>query len=50
MLAFLTSFDLFGRPIEVTYKGDGAFKTRLGTFMTLAFYVLATINFVNLCI
>ena len=50
MLAFLTSFDIFGHSVGVTYKGDGALKTRLGAFMTLAAYVLITINFANLCI
>ena len=50
MLAFLTNLDLFGHPVGVTYRGDGAVKTRLGAFMTLAFYILATFNFVLLCI
>ena len=28
----------------VTYKGDGAVKTRVGAFFTLAFYALALVN------
>jgi hypothetical protein len=45
MLDYLTSFDVFGHQIGVKYKGDVAFKTRLGAFLTLAFYILAFINF-----
>ena len=50
MLAYLTSFDIFGQSVGVTYKGDGALKTRLGAFVTLITYVLITINLVNLCV
>ena len=48
MIAFFTQFDLFGHPIGVTYKGDGALKTRLGAFMTLLFYALCIANLVTL--
>ena len=50
MLAFLTSFDIFGHAVGVTYKGDGTLKTRLGAFMTLATNILILINLVNLIV
>ena len=44
MLSNLKRFDIFGHHVGVTYKGDGAYKTHLGAFVTLGFYVLVLIN------
>ena len=50
MQAYLTSFDLFGHQVRVTYKGDSALKTRLGAFATLFFYVIALVNLKGLIV
>ena len=46
--SFIVSFDRFGKGISVEYKGDDEYKTRLGTLVTIATYVLIAINLVNL--
>ena len=45
---FITSLDIFGHPIEINYRGEGTFKTLLGSFCTVAIIVLMTINTVTL--
>lgn len=45
---FLVSWDIFGHAIGVNYKGDDAYRTRLGAFCTLAMYILMTINLLGL--
>ena len=42
--------DAYGHAIGVHYRGRDAYKTKLGAFVTLATYVLMTINMVNLFI
>ena len=46
--SFIISFDRFGYGIFAQYKGDDEYKTRLGTMVTIATYVLIAINLVNL--
>ena len=36
--------------IGVHYKGSGSYQTKLGALVTLATYVLMTVNMVTLCI
>ena len=50
MLAFLTSLDIFGHSVGVTFKGDGSLKTRFGAFITLSTFALMIVNLVNLCV
>ena len=33
---FLVSFDAFGEPITLNYKGSSTFKTRIGAFFTIS--------------
>ena len=42
--------DMYGHAIGVHYRGRGAYKTRLGALLTLATYVLMTVNMVSLFI
>ena len=42
--------DMYGQAIGVTYRGRDAYKTRFGAFVTLATYILMTINAVSLFI
>ena len=44
----LKGFDIFGHQMGVSYKGEGAVKTRLGGFLTIGTYVLLLINLLNL--
>ena len=44
----LTMFDIYGHPIGVNLNGSEAYKTKLGTLMTLATYVLIIVNTVNI--
>ena len=41
---------MYGHAIGVTYRGQDAYKTRLGALVTLITYVLMTINSVSLFI
>lgn len=41
---------MYGRNVGVTYEGEATFKTRLGSLMTLATYVLGLINLYNLSV
>ena len=34
-LKYLISLDDYGEPINVSYKGDSAYKTKVGAFLTL---------------
>ena len=45
---FLLGLDMYGHAIGVHYRGRDAFKTKLGTVVTLATYVLMTVNMVSL--
>ena len=45
---FFISFDIFGHPVGVHYKGDKTYKSSLGALCTLIAYVIMSINFVNL--
>ena len=45
---FITSLDIFGHPIGINYRGEGTFKTLLGSFCTVVITVLMTINTVTL--
>ena len=45
---FFLNKDIYGYVIGVHYKGLGAFKTRLGAFLTLATYVLMIVNLLTL--
>ena len=40
--------DMYGHVIGVHYKGSGSYQTKLGAFVTLATYVLMTVNMVTL--
>ena len=40
--------DMYGHAIGVTYRGRDAYKTRLGALVTLATYILMTINSASL--
>ena len=37
---FLKRIDIFGHPIGVNYRGDGAFNTVFGSFVTLITAIL----------
>ena len=45
---YLISFDSYGTSIGIHYKGQGSYKTRLGSFCSLVVKVLIYINMVNL--
>lgn len=40
--------DMYGHVIGVHYKGSGSYQTKLGAFVTLATYVLMTVNLITL--
>lgn len=40
--------DMYGHVIGVHYKGSGSYQTKLGALVTLATYVLMTVNMVTL--
>lgn len=44
------NLDIYGRVIGVHYKGNDAYKTKLGALVSVATKVLMTINLVNLVI
>ena len=35
-LKWLTSFDAYGEPVSVSYKGDTTYKTQVGAFLTFS--------------
>ena len=41
---FIVSFDIFGHPVGVNYKGEDTFKTRVGAFCTIGMYVLTILS------
>ena len=45
---FIVSFDIFGHPVGVNYKGEDTFKTRVGAFCTIAMYVLTVLSLTSL--
>ena len=45
---FLVNFDMYGHSIGVHYQGNGAYKTRLGAFVTVLTYALMMSNLVAL--
>ena len=45
---FIVSFDIFGHPIGVNYKGEDTFKTRIGAFCTVGIYVLTILSLTTL--
>lgn len=45
-LNFFVSFDIFGHPVGVNYKGEDTFKTRVGAFCTLAMYVVTFVSLI----
>ena len=47
---FIVGQDMYGHVIGVHYRGSGSYQTKLGAFVTLATYVLMTINMVTLLI
>ena len=47
---FLTGFDIYGHGIGVHHDGSGAYKTRLGAFLTLATFIVMIVNMTNLSI
>ena len=48
--SMFVDLDMYGHAIGVTYRGRDAYKTRLGALVTIATYVLMTINAVSLLI
>ena len=44
----IVSIDIFGHPVGVNYKGEESFRTRLGAFCTVAFYVLTILSLTTL--
>ena len=44
----LTALDIYGHPIGVHHQGEPVYKTRLGSFFTLATYVLILVNTIGL--
>ena len=45
---FIKDRDIYGLPIKVLYRGEDQYKTKLGAFCTLATYILALINLLEL--
>ena len=35
-LKWFTSFDAYGEPVSVSYKGDTTYKTQIGAFLTFS--------------
>ena len=46
----LRSLDIFGHKVGVKYRGEEAFKTRLGALLTVGTFVLIMINAQNLLV
>ena len=46
----IQSQDIYGHAIGVHYKGEDKFKTYLGSFCTLAVYVLMFVNLTTLIV
>ena len=41
---FIASQDIYGHKIEVNYKGDNTYRTKLGAFFTLAVFGMIVFN------
>ena len=50
ILQVIQSQDIYGHAIGVHYKGEDKFKTYLGSFCTLAVYVLMFVNLATLIV
>ena len=37
---FFRSFDKFGEPVKINYKGEDTYRTKLGAFFTILLYVM----------
>ena len=48
IVAYLESLDIFGQPIGVNFRGEDTYKTKMGAFCTLSYYVLVLVNIVTL--
>ena len=46
--SMFVDLDMYGHKIGVSYRGREAYKTRLGAFVTLATYILMTVNALSL--
>ena len=46
----MVDFDIYGHPVGVHFKGSGAYKTKLGAFLTLATYTLILFNLGSLVV
>lgn len=46
----LRRFDIYGHSIDVSYHGEGTFKSGVGVFATIVTYVLALITLFNLSV
>lgn len=46
-IEFLKSFDGYGHPVGVHYKGSGTYQTKLGCLCTLVTYCLILVNLVT---
>ena len=44
----LMSQDIFGAPISVHFRGSQSYQTRLGAVCTIATFILALVNTINL--
>jgi len=40
ILRYLRSFDSFGEPVSINYKGDSSFKTSIGAFFSIVLKAL----------
>ena len=49
---FLVSFDVFGEPVSVNYRGETSYKTAVGAFLTICLksflFVVAAASFLDL--
>ena len=45
---FIVSFDIFGHPVGVNYKGEDTYRTRVGAFCTAGMYVLTILSLTTL--
>ena len=39
-IRFFRSFDKFGEPVKVLYKGEDTYRTKMGTFFTFMLYIM----------
>ena len=48
VLEYMRKWDMFGHTITVNHKGEDAFKTLAGFFLTVPIFALMLFNFGNL--